>query len=284
MNDNLQVLREIGAQKIHSDTHISREFVQALIHESFEDLQSVQFFGFVSIIEKTYGLDLEELKVKARAYFYDEDSKSKEEKKIFVVAKKKKNNIVLSMFLIFLVFLFFLYYLFVYVNSLEETAVVIDNTKIENAQKNLEIFPRKNLLLFKDENQSNEILLEDNNITEEMLGLKELDINISEQKIEKIKALKVVRSLKILLKRKLWVGYINIETKKRYGKIFKENFSLDTSKDWLLLFGKGTAKLEINGEIKKFSSQQSMRFKYVAGKFKKITVREFKLLNKGSKW
>jgi hypothetical protein len=59
---------------------------------------------------------------------------------------------------------------------------------------------------------------------------------------------------------------------------------LDVTKNWLLLFGSGTVKLEINGKIEKFSSVENMRFKYVDGEFTKITLEEFKSLNKGRKW
>lgn len=276
MQDNLKILRDLGAHKIHSDTHISREFVQALIHESFEDLQSVQFFGFVSIIERTYGLDLTELSDKGRAYFKERDAKFTEDKKVFVVAKKKKNNTFLSFSIIIIILLSFLYYSFVYVNSLEETTVVIDNSKIEDAQKNLDIIPQKELTLVVDENKSNNILL-----SQEINTTKELAEVQTPVKLEEVK---VVRSLKILPKHKIWAGYINIATNQKYQKVFKKEFAIDTSKDWLLLFGKGKAKLEINGEVKKFSSKQNMRFKYVNGKFEKITITEFKILNKGRKW
>ncbi len=280
MDNNLQRLRDIGAQKIHGDTHISREFAQALIHESFEDLQSVQFFGFVSIIEKTYGLDLEELKVKATEYF-QEEAKFDEEKKVFIVAKKKKNNTVLSSFIFILIFSSFVYYTFIYLNSLEEMAVIIDNTKIEDAHKKVEMLPKNDLALVVDQNETKDLLGgDDKNITQELLKLKSLDINMSKQ----IDASQVIHSLKILPKNKLWIGYIDIQTNQKYQKTLKNKFSLDTSKNWLLLFGKGTTKLEINGEVKVFKSDQNMRFKYVNGKFQKITIIEFKDLNKGHKW
>ncbi len=288
MESNLQILRDMGAHKIHSETHISREFVQALIHESFEDLQSVQFFGFVSILEKTYGLDLSDLKAKGKAHFSDEDSKSDEVKKVFVVAKRQKSNTNLFLFIGILVFLSFIYYSFVYLNSMEDTAIIVDNSKIEDAQKNLEMLPQKELTLVVDENKNdNTVTSEDENVSKEVITPIQADEVLSkvlEEEPKKIEAIESVLSLKILPKRKIWAGYINIATNQKYQKVFRKEFSLDTSKDWLLLFGQGTAKLEVNGEVKKFSSKQNMRFKYVEGKFKKITVTEFKILNKGRKW
>ncbi|MDF1875441.1 membrane-bound lytic murein transglycosylase MltF [Sulfurimonas sp. SAG-AH-194-I05] len=90
--------------------------------------------------------------------------------------------------------------------------------------------------------------------------------------------------LKVLPKNKVWVGYININTKKKYQKIAVNDLDIDPEKDWLLLFGGGNITLEVNHEIEKYSSSKNMRFKYVDGKLTKITLAEFKSLNDGKKW
>ena len=73
-------------------------------------------------------------------------------------------------------------------------------------------------------------------------------------------------------------------TNKHYQNVYRKEVVLDTDKNWLLLFGSGSIKLNVNGEIKKFSSKENMRFKYVDGVLEKITVEEFQALNKGRKW
>jgi len=90
--------------------------------------------------------------------------------------------------------------------------------------------------------------------------------------------------LKIVPKNKVWAGYIEIETNKKHQKIFTEEFAIDTTKNWILLFGAGTVKLEVNGELKTFVSKRNIRLKYLDGELTKITVEEFKSLNKGNKW
>jgi membrane-bound lytic murein transglycosylase F len=91
-------------------------------------------------------------------------------------------------------------------------------------------------------------------------------------------------NLKVLTKHKLWLGYIDINTKKKYQTVTKKALKIDQNRNWLLLFGPGHITLEINHEIKKYASKKNMRFKYVNGKFKKISVKEFKYLNRGKKW
>ena len=92
-------------------------------------------------------------------------------------------------------------------------------------------------------------------------------------------------NLKLLTKKKVWIGYIDLTQKRKYRRNVKETLSLDPKKDWLLLFGPGSITLEVNHHIKKFTSKRfNMRFKYIHGQFKKIEINEFKRLNHGQKW
>lgn len=283
MSDSLKVLRDIGAQTIHNETHISREYVQAIIHETFDGLQSVQFMGFVSILERDYKVDLSELKAKAKIHFQDENEKLEKSEQIFVSPTKKTSYTKIYMFLGIVLFLSFMY-----VSSIAPELGQLNDIKIEKEVKDSGILPmleEKVLVVEKiDSNETNTSIagvVEEKipEVTDANTTLKELATTIMLEE-----STSEGRSLKILPKRKIWAGYINIETNQKYQKVFREEFALDVTKDWLLLFGTGTVKLEVNGENVKFSSDQNMRFKYINGVFTKITVTEFKSLNKGRKW
>ena len=90
--------------------------------------------------------------------------------------------------------------------------------------------------------------------------------------------------LKLLPIKKVWIGYIDMQTKKKYQTFATSELEIDPNRDWLLLFGGGSITLEVNHEIQKFSSKNNMRFKYEDGKLIKIGVEEFKKLNNGNKW
>ena len=278
MDDGLKLLREIGAQTIHNETHISREYVQAIIHESFDGLSSVQFIGFVSILEREYNVDLSELKSKGRAHFNEEENKSEEPKKIFMIPKTEKSNTSKYIFLVLGVILGLLYYIFVYQSSVSPDVESLDNTTIEHAQETIEEVVVQETVVVEDSKEMN--------TTKETVVAKSVEVAVQEveEPAAEPEVVEVVRTLKILPKNKLWAGYINIATNQKYQKIFRKEFVLDTTKNWLLLFGSGTVKLEVNGKVDKYSSGQNMRFKYVDGVFTKITVTEFKSLNKGRKW
>ena len=272
MSDDLNVLKELGAQKIHKDTHISKEHMQAILHETFDGLNSVQFIGFISILEREYSIDLSELRAKGIAYFDDISAKSTDTHNVFVVPKRKQNNTRLFVLLVILIFVSFVYYTFNYLNSITPDIEKIDNTKIVNAQKSM-----KPILEIKQHGSVSDINETNTSV---------VDIVASEPKavakIEKI--VEKEKTLKLLPKNKVWLGYINMDSNQKYQKIFTQEFALDVTKNWLLLFGAGNIKLEVNGETKKFASKKNMRFKYVDGELIKINVEEFKALNKGRKW
>lgn len=281
MSDGLKVLRDIGAQTIHNETHISREYVQAIIHETFDGIQSVQFMGFVSILERDYKVDLSELKAKAKIHFQDENEKLEKSEQIFVSPTKKTSYTKMYMFLGIVLFLSFMY-----VSSIAPELGQLNDIKIEKEVKDNGMLPmleEKAFVVAKvDSNETNTSLI----LEEKIAKIIDTNTTLNEIPEETIvpENVSIVRSLKILPKRKIWAGYINIETNQKYQKVFREEFALDVTKDWLLLFGTGTVKLEVNGENVKFSSDQNMRFKYISGVFTKITVTEFKSLNKGRKW
>ena len=279
MEESLHILKEIGAQKIHKDTHISKESVQAIIHGSFDGLNSVQLMGFISILEKEYAIDLSEFKKKAKEHFGEIDGKNPEIKKVFVTPQKQKNNA--PMYIIFALLIFFgaAYYSFAYLSSMSATEQVVDNSQIESAQKiATQEFNETKVV---EEIEELETLVEAN-VTEAIDEEVKVETEV-EEVIEEVLE-EQVKTLKILPKNKIWAGYINIKTNQKYQKVFRKEFAIDVNKDWLLLFGSGTVHLEVNGEKQKYSSNQNMRFKYVDGVFTKITVTEFKKLNKGRKW
>ncbi len=282
MEESLKILKEIGAQKIHKDTHISKEHVQAIIHGSVEGLHPVRLSGFISILEREYDVDLSELKRQAKEQLKRVASSS--ERKVFVAPVKQKNNSIVYTILLIAIFLAAGYYSFVYLSSMATTEVSIDNSNIQSAQKSIEIIE-------KIEEDSGEEGVEETNTTQAVDTLDE-EVSLANTNSIEPEALSDpveepiagTKTLKILPVNKIWAGYIMIETNQKYQKIFTDDFSMDTSKNWLLLFGSGTVYLEVNGEKKKYSSSQNMRFKYVDGVFTKITVAEFKELNKGRKW
>jgi hypothetical protein len=90
MSDGLNKLKSIGAQKIHEKTHIARHHVQAVIHETFDDMTKIQLLGFISILEREYSVDLSDLKIKVQDFFSVTIAEDEQNAKVFVSPKKEK--------------------------------------------------------------------------------------------------------------------------------------------------------------------------------------------------
>ena len=136
MSEELDLLREIGAQKIYEDTHISLKHAQSVIHESFEGLTKVQFLGFISILEREYNQDLSMLKEKGLAYFKDEPVKDVSTTSVFIEPARAKSPTPIYIMIALFVFVLVAYFT-IGGDSAPPQTVKIDNSAIVSAQKNI---------------------------------------------------------------------------------------------------------------------------------------------------
>jgi len=255
-------LKNIGAQKIHEKTHIPKTQCEDLLNGDFEKLNKVQLIGFISILEREYSLDLNELRIEAIEFFKDKDDiYEDEDSKVFVTPKKVKSYkslYIIAAVVIFLVLIFQLS------SENDEKEPKIDSKKIQQVAS--KISPKENQ-------------------TEEKEISKEVQ-KVQEQKVEKPKETKNVVELKIIPNSKLWVGYIDLDTGKKYQKIVpkSEELELNSGTHWLLSLGHGDVTISIGGELNRFRDPKNIRLEYKDGELKKINYKEFLSLNKGKEW
>jgi hypothetical protein len=271
MNEGLERLKSIGAQKIYEETHIPINYVQAIIYESFDGFSRVQFIGFISILEREYGEDLSALKAHGLEYF-DEYHSNDSNKSVFVEKTKRKKINLFYILVAVIIFLSTAYYTInSYGKNINTEIKVIESNTTDSVEKNTETF------------DSNESVNDTNSTINNQNNVKEKTVSESEE-LEKKNIDLSKSTLKIVAKTKVWLGYIDINTNKKYQKTFSGEFELDPSKEWLLYFGHGYIDIVLNGKVQKFSSRNSVRFLYKNGEIKEISVDEFKKLNRGFKW
>jgi hypothetical protein len=267
MSDGLSRLRNIGAQKIHEKTHIARHHVQALLHETFDDMTKIQLLGFISILEREYNVDLNDLKIKVQDFFNVSGIEEDEDAKVFVSPKKKKNYTMFYVIIVILIFGVAVFYnLDLTKESTQTKSHTIDNSAINNAKDSM----------------SQNATVEDKNITTTLVSKPKPK---PEPKLEpEPEPQKVVKSFKIIPSAQLWIGYIDLSTYKKYQKLFTGELEIDPEKDWILTLGHGYVKIEINGEVTEFNDKLNIRLLYKDSKISKISYAEFKELNRGNKW
>jgi len=260
MSEELHKLQRIGAQKIYEKTHIPIQHIQEILQSNFSSFSRVQFLGFLSILEREYDQDLSEHKEFGLNYFNELDKNSSES--LAISPKTKSSKKIFYIVIVIALFIFALILKFGVLTQ-EIPQKEVDNTLIEDVKKTIE--PK--VLLVKENNQTIEL----NTTVEKPLETKK-------PKIE------VVKSFKITTKSKVWFGYIDVLTNKKRQKTFKGEIDLDPNKKWLLLFGHGFIDMYVNGKQVKFDSRDNVRFVYENGELRTIDKREFKKLNRGSRW
>jgi len=267
--DAIKRLQKLGAQKISEDTHIPVNHVQALLNEDFEKFTRVQFLGFISILEREYNLDLSELKEKGLAFFTaHEENNEIFDAGVFVTPSRSKNFTVVYIILAIAIFLFAIYYTFGVAKDTNYQVDAIDNNAIEKAVKTIQK-PLKQV----EANTTQEHTTNEVNLTK---------IAQKPQLIKKEKA--IAQSLEIKPRSRVWLGYIEVPTNKKYQRTFKNPFDLDPKKEWILMFGHGYIDVYLNGKKIRFSKKDTLRLWYKDGKLQEISAEKFKQLNRGRRW
>ena len=268
-SEGLKKLKDLGAQKIYEQTHIPVEHVQAILHGSFDGLTKIHFVGFLSILQREYNVDLSQLKQAGIAY-YEEKMPAQEttEDGIFIAPKKRKKFTILYIIIVIFLFLAALFYTIEYANKANTTN---NNTQIiEDGKKNVNCVKT-------DVNGS---ITDKNSSMDENTTLKSIAKIPSTPKVQK----SIQKSFKIIARSKVWLGYIDEKTNQKNQKTFLGEFDLDPNKAWLLIFGHGYIDTITDGEKKKFNSKKTLRLLYKDSKVTKLTLDEFKKLNRGNAW
>jgi hypothetical protein len=277
MSESATKLQEIGIQKISEQTHISKQHIEALIQENFKALNKVQFLGFISIIERDYGINLSELRAKG-LNFYGE-SEAVKPASVFIEKKSKKSSKALYILVAFVIFIAAIYY------SIDSDKVNkdVNATQVETVTQEIEALVENNI----SEMNSSDLETNQSIVSQDEEDM-DLNATVESFKTQAVLPAKEIAtandSLRIIAKKRLWFGYIELDTENKTQKVFSGELDLDSKKNWLLLFGHNNIEIELNGEMQTFEKSKNVQFLYKDGVLTQISLDEFKKLNKGEKW
>jgi len=268
--EGLEILKGVGAQKIHEKTHIPKEYIQAIIHGSFEGISKLQFYGFLSILEREYSVELKSLKEKADEYYNDLDNHTQNNlHSVFMVVEQNKShlvrNIIIVLLLIFGALGFYVYNVIKHGNAQEVTVEKLNDTTIEKAKE-----------VIKDVNIS------DDNISQSTL--KELPEINTTQELNITKKELIKNSLEVIPDKKVWLGYIDLQDNKHHQKVVQKSFTFNPDENCIIVFGHGYLEMKVNGVARRYNTKNNIRFLYKDGNLTKIDYKEFKKYNKGKEW
>jgi hypothetical protein len=293
--DGFEKLTELGSKKIASATHISVGHVDNILSKEFEQFSKPQFFGFISILEREYKVDLSSLKqeylfsIAEEKMAHDASFEPNDRSSRLFDNKKVLYAVTSAIVLLFVI----LFISFIDFTSPKEQKVEINNTAIDQAKKNLNL--RAAVVADVDEP------IVDNIVESAEFGQDTSDVNVTALTSEEVSKGNVgvqledtqaIRStepemplhLRIVPRGKLWLGIIDAETHKRRVEIITKPLELDGEKEWLILTGYGYLDMECGDTVKKFTETDKLLFLYEHGVCQQIDQAEFKARNKGKLW
>lgn len=291
MNEGLARLKEIGVQKIYEDTHISRQNIEAILDETYGEMLPVQVGGFISIMEREYSVDLTTLKEK-----YEEDIKDLSVKISVKVSSSDMERpraqrrveddpkswkwliVVLLAVVVIIVFV-------MTGEDANEQLLPPDKTPVAAMQEGVPGSDPESIgeSVRKISDEVTPATSEVN--ASEAAGKASVALPEVSQVPEVLEeAATPTTYFTIVPKTKLWMGIIDITTKKRKVRITENRVDLNASKPWLLVFGHGHFDIENGEEHLKFKRQTKIRILFEDGMAYEIDKAEYKARNEGKNW
>lgn len=268
--NSFEDLQELGANVIHEQTHIARSKLELVLNKSYADLNRVQFMGFMSILEREYGIDLSDIR-----YEYDEfmqthpDVVLPKSSVILQAESRSRQKWVLG--------------------GIVAIAVLIGLGSMTQGQ--LSISPSEDIIKLNttdvqvvDQNTDTVLPVEMN--TTVVIPVAEANTSVvkNEQNTSNAPVVKFESAMHIKPIAKVWVGMMDMSTGQKTQKITKEPIILDGSKNTLFMFGHGRLEIMTPDGKKTLKERNAVWFTFKDGKLEQITESQFKEINKGINW
>ncbi|PSM52182.1 hypothetical protein CBLAS_0175 [Campylobacter blaseri] len=309
--NSLDKIKEIGINEVARETHIEPEYIQFIVDKNYDELKSKNAKCFIKILEREYGLDLDEWIEEYNTHnseYYLKDSgpvfsNSIKQKEIVIKEGRKFPTfliwILILAVLIFVVFKFELYNFENYFSKNTQSVNIYQNNttpmvkEVENKLENIGIIANNeeysetkedndtklNALEIAVNLEQNTTLNEDENLT--------LDDNselIADDNLAKDEVTIASKGVSIIPSENMWIGIIDLKSGNKSTLTTDKEYKIDLSKEQLILTGHGLFSLDIDGEKETFKNKNPYRLHIKNGKVKKITYDEFVKLNKGKAW
>ncbi len=286
-------------EELHKKTYIAPRVLEALRNEDFKRLGSrARALGFVKIIERELGMQLDELRQKIEQYYGD----ALDYNSAFVVQESKSggSKIFLKLFLALLLLVAAGY---IYLDKIAPRFTpppavtaepnTTDNTTEQSREPNLtqESLAAAQETNTTQENNDSEQTLSESNASQTTASTEANETNTSledeantssEENTTTIDSELVRPSIAIVPKKRLWLGIIYLDDYKRKVYNTAKPIELNTSRDQLIVAGHTRFRIVEDGQEQNISGKRY--FIYRAGELEPIDKKRFKLYNKGRLW
>ncbi|TQR60800.1 hypothetical protein [Campylobacter troglodytis] len=288
-------LEDLDLREVSQKTQIEIEFLDAIVKKDYKKLQRFNVKGFVKIIKREFDIDLSKF-IEEYENFLNKDKEEPSKKTpetptptnkistdVEQYTKESGNSWIWGVVLILVIVLVWAVYQYDLLKLLlndeqRENASVAVVEILDEATNNIQLVSENK----EDNNES--IAQEEQNITKEeetKQGLSQQEQINNILKETNTKAKEAVFSTD----GKVWVGFIDLTNRSKTATVTENNFTVDLTKDQLLLIGATALTLvDDTGAEQKFPAGSSKRFLVKDGKIKNISLAEFMSYNKGKEW
>lgn len=263
-------LQELGANVIHEQTHIARAKLDSILNKTYDDLTRVQFMGFISILEREYGIDLSSIRDEYNEVMQTHlDVVLPKSSAILQAASRTRQKWVIGGVI----------------------AVLALITLGYMAQGELSISPSEDIIKLTstdvavvDQNTDIALPVEINTTVMTPVVEANMSLVMDEQNRSMPSVTNFEKAVSIKPSAKVWVGMMDIDSGKKTQKITKDAIVLDGSKNTLFMFGHGRLEITTPEGKKTLKERNAVWFTFENGKLQQINEVQFMEINKGANW
>ena len=308
---DLENLKEIGVKEISRKTHIEPTFLQYIFDKNFEKLSRLNIRGYAKILQREYGVDLNELLAEYDAFMQENTPDDSHRTKISPkIASYTPDDITNqrqgggSGFFFWVIILAIIgggaYYFDAYKYIQNFIATLNENnTSVSYSQSSIVNEVKKKIIDTNVTITQNTPKIEANASSVKISAPAEQNAsaNVSnlEQNAPKIEAAKPVPKVEenltkplneaiIMPKQKVWIGIINLENGQKVSSDTIKEVSINLDQRQLVVCGNGNIEVKIGDKVTKYNPSRPTRFLVENGEMKFISYDEFVELNKGKSW
>lgn len=267
-------LQALGIEKVHEQTHISRDKLELVMGKAYGEIGRVQFMGYISILEREYGIDLNEIKEEYKAFYNDNADMLAPKPSVILQANSnsKPKWVVAGIGLIALLIVGGYILQGKLTTAPQEDVMHLTTAAVEVVDQN------------SDANVSD---LNETNTSVAPVAVPEVapvlapDMNKS---VKPAKTLVSAKELSILPKYKVWYGIIDVASGEKTQGVTKDPITIDTAKNLLIVMGHGRVEIAYPDGKTQLDDRNTVYFASEQGAMKQITHKEFLERNGGKNW
>jgi len=272
-------LQNLGVNSLHEHTHIARHQIELLLNKSFDKLNRIQFMGFVSILEREYGIDLSSFREEYDAEnpiqsMFDSVTPSSV---LQAPSTSRSKWIAGGIGAILLLLIIASMTQGELSSAPKEEIIKLNTSPVEVVESNTTT--ENNVTAEVNATDSD---LRESNITRSLAVVVPVEENSTI--VSDVQGDNFGHVLSIKPSSKVWMGMMDLDTGKKTQRKTSAPIVIDTTKNWLFIFGHGRLKIITSDESKTLKERNPVWFVYENGSLRQLNREQFEEKNHGSRW